>query len=88
MIRRLPLERTERLYFSELHGLAVDRRGNEVLAGLSRDESEEFLSLSQDSVVRCPDHRNRYDALERKYRSTALALANAVREAMRTGRAN
>ena len=31
MVNRLPLAAPDRLYFSELHSLAVDRRGNEVL---------------------------------------------------------
>jgi hypothetical protein len=88
MVNRLKLERTERLYFSELHGLAVDSRGNEVLCGLSRAESEEFLSLSHDRIGRCPDYRDRYNALERKYRWATIALSDAALQALRTGRAN
>jgi hypothetical protein len=44
MVNRLPLAAPDRLYFSELHSLAVDQRGNEVLCGLSLEESLEYLA--------------------------------------------
>ena len=87
-VNRLNLERSERLYFSELHGLAVDRRGNEVICGLSREESEEFLSLSHERIGRCPSFRDRYNTLERKYRAATVALSDAALTALRTGRPN
>ncbi len=88
MISRLPLEAPDRLYFSELHSLAMDRHGNEVLCGLSREESIEFLSMGQDRARRCAESKARYRYLQEKCASISLALADAARNACRTGRIN
>lgn len=88
MVKRLPLGAADRLYFSELHSLALDRRGNEVLCGLSREESLEYLSITRQHLKQFPECRPRFRYLHDKSRAIAAALAQAAEQAWRTGRAH
>ena len=88
MVTRLPLAAPDRLYFSELHSLAVDRRGNEVLCGLSLEESLEYLSITRQVLKQFPEQKARYRYLHDKNKSIAGALSQAAEQAWRTGRPN
>ena len=85
---RLPLAGPDRLYFSELHSLAVDRRGNEVLCGLSLEESLEYLSITREHLKKFPESKARYSYLHKKNKSITIALTDAAQHAWKTGRAN
>ena len=88
MVNRLPLAAPDRLYFSELHSLAVDRRGNEVLCGLSLEESLEYLSITRQHLKQFPEQKARYSYLHNKSKAIAVALSKAAEQAWRTGRPN
>jgi hypothetical protein len=88
MVNRLPLAAPDRLYFSELHSLAVDRSGNEVLCGLSLEESLEYLSITRQHLKQYPECKARHRYLHEKSKSIAIALSRAAEAAWRTGRPN
>jgi len=88
MLNRLPLAGPDRLYFSEVHSLAVDRRGNEVLCGLSLEESLEYLAITSQHLKQFPECKPRHRYLHDKSKSIAAALSRAAETAWRTGRAN
>jgi hypothetical protein len=88
MVNRLPLAAPDRLYFSELHSLAVDRKGNEVLCGLSLEESLEYLSITRQHLKQFPECKARHRYLHDKSKAIAIALSRAAEAAWRTGRPN
>ncbi len=88
MVNRLPLAGPDRLYFSEVHSIAVDRRGNEVLCGLSLEESLEYLAITRQHLKQFPECKARYHYLHDKSKSIAAALSRAAETAWRTGRPN
>jgi hypothetical protein len=88
MVNRLPLAAPDRLYFSELHSLAVDQRGNEVLCGLSQEESLEYLAITRQHLKQSPERKARHRYLHNKSKAITVALSQAADQAWRTGRPN
>lgn len=77
--KKLPLTHAERDFMRSSHALTCDVDGNEVLVGLSRDESLFLLRYTLDSSLgRAPlrqEERTRFQWLHEKHERARLADA-------------
>lgn len=78
----------ERTFLEEMRGLARDEKGQEVLAGLTLEETEFYVSYTRRRAVgereRDPANRDRFFALHEKHdlvrRQVILAESEARRD--------
>lgn len=65
---------TDRAFFAELQAIVIDDQGREVLAGLTYDETAEYLRLAHNMEHRSPDEDGRFKELHDKHEQTRLKM--------------
>ncbi len=72
------LSETSRAYLLEIRALSTDSNGNEILVGLSVDETDFYLKFSELSTTNDLDisdeDRSRYLELSEKHEATRLSI--------------
>ena len=67
----------ERAYLVEMRGLTTDAQGNELLVGLTLDETAEYMGFARRES---PKDSGRYLALHAKYENARLSVLGAEHE--------
>jgi hypothetical protein len=68
----------ERAYFDEMRSLGVDSNGNQVLVGLTLEESLFYLAYSRgEAGVKSHEDKSRYLELHEKHETTRLQIVFA-----------
>jgi hypothetical protein len=81
---KLQLSEAERIHFNEMRGLTTDLDGNEILRGLTVEESSELLSLRSDRL-RDNNSRKRRIELHQKHEFARIAAVVAEVDARNSG---
>jgi hypothetical protein len=82
---KLQLAKAEREHFVWNRGLTTDLDGNEILCGLSRAESVEYLDLMKRERPGDSTSRQRFLELHDRYNFARLSVAGAEMEARDAG---
>ena len=83
-ISKLNLDDGERAFLEECRALQSDRHGNEVLAGLTCEESEEYLRILDKKPLSAAESE-RLDELVDRHEAMRMQLIAAEAEAREAG---
>lgn len=75
--KMLDLDETSRALLNEIRGLHFDQHGQEVFVGLTRKDSERYLSLSDATTHKSPKEQDEYLSLDEKYNSARMQVIGA-----------
>jgi len=67
----------ERTYLSDMEAITYDEHGQEVLVGLTREETEDYLELTRKLKNKSHDERGRYLELHDKHEMARLEALGA-----------
>lgn len=88
----LDLTKEQRWYLREIHALTTDSAGREVLVGLTRDESIEYLrhqqtrqSLRDEGRRPEPEERDRFSALRDRHEQARLQVCGVMADKENNG---